>query len=173
MISSKSPLTTFSVIHLDGRLDWMIAQRNALLAWTGHTLSIKPQINTSMSIAHWGSSRVTGRGLLCLSGKGQVYQLALKSGEEYIVHPSNVIAYSIMQHAPQPYRFKSSNLRLQIPNAFSYLPDTRFFQVVRQSNVWRVVANTLFTIRTWARRSIWGDRVSYRHHLSLTCLYHY
>lgn len=151
----------------------MIAQRNALLAWTGHTLSIKPQTNTSMSIAHWGSSRVTGRGLLCLSGKGQVYQLALKSGEEYIVHPSNVIAYSIMQHAPQPYRFKSSNLRLQIPNAFSYLPDTRFFKVVRQSNVWRVVANTLFTIRTWARRSIWGDRVSYRHHLSLTCLYHH
>ena len=162
LISSKSPLTTFSVIHLDGRLDWMIAQRNALLAWTGHTLSIKPQINTSLSLAHWGSSRVTGRGLLCLSGKGQVYQLALKSGEEYIVHPSNVIAYSIMQHAPQPYRFKSSNLRLQIPNAFSYLPDTRFFKVVRQSTVWRVVAKTLFTVRTWARRSIWGDRMFLR-----------
>lgn len=139
----------------------MIAQRNALLAWTGHSLSIKPQINTSMSLAHWGCSRVTGRGLLCLSGKGQIYQLALKSGEEYIVHPSNVIAYSIMQHAPQAYRFKSSNLRLQIPNAFSYLPDTRFFKVVRQSTVWRAVANTLFTIRTWARRSIWGDRVSF------------
>ncbi|KAG9668500.1 hypothetical protein KCU99_g7748, partial [Aureobasidium melanogenum] len=162
LISTKSPLTTFSVIHLDGRLDWMIAQRNALLAWTGHTLSIKPQIDTSMSLAHWGSSRVTGRGLLCLSGKGQIYQLALKSGEEYIVHPSNVIAYSIMQHAPQPYRFKSSNLRLQIPNAFSYLPDTRFFKVVRQSTVWRVLANTLFTIRTWARRSIWGDRMFLR-----------
>jgi hypothetical protein len=167
LISSKSPLTTFSVIHLDGRLDWMVAQRNALLAWTGHTLSIRPQTNFGLGLAHWGSSLVTGRGLVCLSGKGQVYQLALKSGEEYIVHPSNVIAYSITQHAPQPYRFKSSNLRLQIPNTFSYLPDTRFFKVVRQSTVWRAVANALFTIRTWARRSIWGDRVGCFHYSSV------
>jgi len=87
LISTKSPVTTFSVVHLDGRLDWMIAQRNALLAWTGHTLSIKPQLNTNMALAHWGNSRVTGRGLICLSGKGQIYQLALKSGEEYVVHP--------------------------------------------------------------------------------------
>ena len=26
----------------------MIAQRNALLAWTGHTLTVKPQLNTKM-----------------------------------------------------------------------------------------------------------------------------
>lgn len=146
-------------MHLDGRLDWIIAQRNALLAWTGHTLSIKPQINTSMTLAHWGNSRVTGRGLLALSGKGQVYQLALKSGEEYVVHPGNVIAYSIMQHAPQPYRFRSSTLRFQIPNPVSLLPDTRFFKTIRESQVWRFLTSTVFTFRTWTRRTIWGDRV--------------
>ncbi|KAK8206894.1 Altered inheritance of mitochondria protein 24, mitochondrial [Zalaria obscura] len=162
LISTKSALTTFAVVHLDGRLDWMVAQRNALLAWTGHTLSIKPQLNTQLSVAHWGNSRVTGRGLLCLSGQGQVYQVSLKTGEEYVVHPSNVIAYSIMQHAPQPYRFRSSILRFQIPSPASLLPDTRFFRLVRESQAWRFFAGFLFTARTWARRSIWGDRLFLR-----------
>ncbi|KAL1310899.1 hypothetical protein AAFC00_001129 [Neodothiora populina] len=162
LISTKSPVTTFSVIHLDGRLDWMIAQRNALLAWTGHSLSVRPQIKTSMSLAHWGNSRVTGRGLLCLSGKGQIYQLALKSGEEYVVHPNNLIAYSVMQHAPQPYRFRSSTLRFQIPSPSSLLPDTRFFRIMRESQSWRFIASAAYTMRTWARRTIWGDRLFLR-----------
>ncbi|KAJ9624082.1 Altered inheritance of mitochondria protein 24, mitochondrial [Taxawa tesnikishii (nom. ined.)] len=160
LISTKSPLTSFTVIHLDGRLDWMVAQRNALLAWTGHTLSVKPQINTSLSMGHWGNSRITGRGLLCLSGQGQIYQVALKHGEEYVVHPSNVVAYGITSSAPQPYRFKSSVLRFQIPNPASLLPDTRFFRTIRETSTWRFVATSFYTIRTWARRSIWGDRVS-------------
>jgi len=140
----------------------MIAQRNALLAWTGHTLSLQPQINTRMNLAHWGNTRVTGRGLLALSGRGQIYQVALKTGEEYVVHPSNVLAYAIMQQVPQPYRFKSSNFRLQIPSVSSYLPDTRFFQTVRGSQIWRFLASAAFTVRTWARRSIWGDRLFLR-----------
>ncbi|GAM85732.1 hypothetical protein ANO11243_037400 [Dothideomycetidae sp. 11243] len=162
LISTKSPITTFTVIHLDGRLDWMVAQRNALLAWTGHTLSLKPQINTSMSIAHWGNTRVTGRGLVCLSGKGQIYQVMLRAGEEYVVHPGNVVAYSVMKNAPQPYRFKSSSMRLQIPNPITLLPDTRFFRIMRESQLWRFLAGFSFTIRTWARRSVFGDRLFLR-----------
>lgn len=45
LISTKSPITSFTVVHLNGTLDWMIAQRQALLAWTGHTLSITPTTN--------------------------------------------------------------------------------------------------------------------------------
>ena len=48
LIGTKSPLTSLVVVHLDGRLDWMIAQRNALVAWTGHTLSLAPRLNTKM-----------------------------------------------------------------------------------------------------------------------------
>ncbi|PBP18726.1 hypothetical protein BUE80_DR010272 [Diplocarpon rosae] len=44
LISTKSPLTSFTVIHLNGTVDWMVAQRKALLAWTGHTLSVSPTI---------------------------------------------------------------------------------------------------------------------------------
>ncbi|PNS21645.1 hypothetical protein CAC42_1499 [Sphaceloma murrayae] len=162
LIATKSPLTQFTVIHLDGRLDWMIAQRNALLAWTGHTLSLKPQINTKMSLAHWGNTKVTGRGLMCLSGKGQIYQVMVRTGEEYVVHPGNVVAYSVMQNAPQPYRFKSSVLRFQIPSPATILPDTRFVRTVRESQIWKFLAAFLFTTRTWARRSIFGDRLFLR-----------
>ncbi|KAK3068600.1 Altered inheritance of mitochondria protein 24, mitochondrial [Teratosphaeriaceae sp. CCFEE 6253] len=159
LLATKSPITSLVVVHLDGRLDWMVAQRNALLAWTGHTLSLSPRLNTNMSLAHWGSTSVTGRGLLALAGKGQIHQIHLKSGEEYVVHPSNVIAYSMMQHAPQPYRFKANALRFQIPGLTTWLPDTRFWRTMRESTVWSLLRNATFTIRTWARRTIWGDRL--------------
>lgn len=48
LIGTKSPITSMVVVHLDGRVDWMIAQRNALLAWTGHTLSLSARLNTKM-----------------------------------------------------------------------------------------------------------------------------
>lgn len=48
LIATKSASTSFTVVHLDGRLDWMVAQRNALLAWTGHTLTIKPKLNKDL-----------------------------------------------------------------------------------------------------------------------------
>lgn len=55
LISSKSPVTTFAVVHLDGRLDWLVARRQALLAWTGHALSVSPRVNTEMvgKAAQW------------------------------------------------------------------------------------------------------------------------
>lgn len=48
LISTKSPITSFAVVHLDGTIDWMVAQRQALFAWTGHTLSISPTINRKL-----------------------------------------------------------------------------------------------------------------------------
>ncbi|KAK4992932.1 Altered inheritance of mitochondria protein 24, mitochondrial [Elasticomyces elasticus] len=164
LLSTKSTATSFAVVHLDGRLDWMVAQRNGLLAWTGHTLSLVPKFASSMSWAYWGNCLVTGRGLIALNGKGQIYQVTLKSGEEYVAHPSHVLAYATMQHPPQPYRFKSSSLRFQVPSVTTLLPDTRFFQSMRASGFWQFVANSAYTIRTWARRSIWGDRLFLHFH---------
>lgn len=39
---------------------------------------------------HWGNSEVTGRGLIALAGKGQIYSINLKEGEQYIAHPGYV-----------------------------------------------------------------------------------
>jgi hypothetical protein len=75
------------------------------------------------------------------------------------VHPSNLVAYSMQQHAPTPYRFKANLLRFQIPNPTNLLPNTRFWQTMRESTVWRFTRNAAFTLRTWGRKTIWGDRV--------------
>merc|ERR1712000_271458 len=115
LISTKSPTTTFQILHLDGTTDWMVSQRNALLAWTGHTLSLSSRIQHNLSMAHWGSTFLTGRGVAALAAPGQVYQLDLAEGEDFVAHPGSVVAYSISRNAPQPFRFKSSSLRLQVP----------------------------------------------------------
>ncbi|KAK7718036.1 Altered inheritance of mitochondria protein 24, mitochondrial [Botryosphaeria dothidea] len=162
LISSKSPVTTFAVVHLDGRLDWLVAQRQALLAWTGHALSVSPRVNTKMSLAHWGNSHVTGRGLLALVGKGQIYQVHLKAGEEYVVHPrqvTNVLAYTMTANPPLPYRFKSTSLRFQVPSLTGLFPNTKFFEDMRKTQAFKTLAQFLFTLRTWTRRTIWGDRL--------------
>jgi hypothetical protein len=159
LLATKSSATSFAVVHLDGRLDWMVAQRNALLAWTGHNLIVRPRWNTRLGLSHWGNTSITGRGLVALVGKGQVYQVSLREGEEYILHPSHVLAYSQNGFPPQPYRFRSSTLRLQIPSLGSLLPNTKFFNEMKKSQLWNFLAETLYKLRTWTRRTVWGDRL--------------
>ncbi|TVY35754.1 Altered inheritance of mitochondria protein, mitochondrial [Lachnellula subtilissima] len=172
LISTKSPLTSFTVLHLNGTVDWMIAQRKALLAWTGHTLSVSPTANRSMSLTHWGNTFLTGRGLVALAGPGQIYQVTLKAGEQYVAHPGNVVAYTVTQNPPLPYRFKSSNLRFQVPDlGFNrFLQGIKFFRVMRETDTWRAVTNLLFNYRTAARRTIWGDRLFLQFHGPSTIL---
>lgn len=150
----------------------MVTQRRALLAWTGHTISVSPTVNRSLSLAHWGNSQITGRGLVALAGPGQIYQITLKPGEEYVAHPGNVVAYTVTQHPPLPYRLKSSSLRLQVPSlGLDYLiPDIKFFKVMRQTATWKAVTQLLFNLRTAARRTIWGDRLFLQFHGPTTIL---
>lgn len=92
-------------------------------------------------------------------GKGQIYQVSLKEDEEYVVHPSNVVAYAQNGFPPQPYRFRSSTLSLQVPSLGALLPDTRFFNEMRKSGLWKFLAEALYKTRTWTRRNVWGDRL--------------
>ncbi|KAJ8126451.1 hypothetical protein O1611_g7187 [Lasiodiplodia mahajangana] len=139
LISAKSPTTTFSVLHLDGTIDWMVSQRKALLAWTGYTLA--------------------DRGLAALSAPGHIYQLTLGDGEEFVAHPSNVVAYTITKNPPLPFRFKSSSIRFQVPSVTTWLETTKFFQNMRQTETYKFLAQLFFRMRTIARRTIWGDRL--------------
>ncbi|KAG9231435.1 mitochondrial biogenesis AIM24-domain-containing protein [Amylocarpus encephaloides] len=172
LISTRSPLTSFTVLHLNGTVDWVVAQRKALLAWTGHTLSVSPSLNRAMSLAHWGNSEIMGRGLVALAGPGQIYQITLKAGEQYVAHPGNVVAYTLTQHPPLPYRFKSSNIRFQVPNLgfISFLSNIKFFRVMKETDTWRGLTNILFNLRTSARRTIWGDRLFVQFHGPTTIL---
>lgn len=159
LISTKSPTTTFSVLHLDGTTDWIVSQRNALLAWTGHTLLLSSRIQRQLSVAYWGSTHVTGRGLAALSAPGQIYQLTLAEGEEMVVHPSSVVAYSVSRDWPQPFRFKSSTLRLQVPSLTSLIPETDLIRNLRKTDTYKLLARAWWNLRTTARRTIWGDRL--------------
>lgn len=159
LISTKSPTTTFTVLHLDGTTDWMVSQRNALLAWTGHTLTLSSRIQQRLSLAHWGSTHLTGRGLAALSAPGQIYQLTLSEGEEFVAHPGSVVAYSVSRSPPQPFRFKSSSLRLQVPSLITRIPTPEFWKTFRQSGFYKFFARVAYSIRTMTRRTIWGDRL--------------
>lgn len=160
LISTKTPTTTFTVLHLDGTTDWMVSQRNALLAWTGHTLTLSSRLQHGLSLAHWGSTHLTGRGLAALSAPGQIYQLTLAEGEEFVAHPGSVVAYSVSRSPPQPFRFKSSSLRLQVPSLLTrWIPESEFAKTVRKSGFYKFLARTAFSLRTVARRTIWGDRL--------------
>ena len=43
-IATKAHFNSFVVVRLDGRIDWIISQKNALVAWTGPMLSPRPKI---------------------------------------------------------------------------------------------------------------------------------
>ncbi|KAJ0160786.1 Altered inheritance of mitochondria protein 24, mitochondrial [Colletotrichum tanaceti] len=159
LISTKSPTTTLSVLHLDGTTDYMVAQRNALLAWTGHTLSVSPRISRGLSLAHWGSTHLTGRGLVALSSPGQVYEVTVAEGEEFVAHPSHVVAYSVSRNPPLPMRLKSNVLRFQIPSISRLLPETNFIKAMRDTSTYKNLSRWLFALRTSLRRTIWGDRL--------------
>ncbi|KAI9861485.1 MAG: Altered inheritance of mitochondria protein 24, mitochondrial [Vezdaea acicularis] len=172
LISTKSPITSFVVTHLDGTTDWMVTSKKALLAWTGHTLSVRPTVNRAMSLAHWGDSLISGRGLVALAGKGQVYQVILKAGETYVVHPSNVVAYTVTPNPPLPYRLKTSILRMQVPSLGlgKLVPETKFIIALRDSDTWKRLVWLWHALKTWSRRTIWGDRLFLRFHGPTTLL---
>ncbi|KIV96362.1 hypothetical protein PV10_00243 [Exophiala mesophila] len=165
LISTKSPLTSFAILHLDGTTDWKLAQRKALLAWTGKSLSVTPTVSSRMSLAYWGSSDVSGRGLLALAGQGQIYSIELAKGETYVVHPSSILAYSTSSPSPppQPYRFKSTSIRFQIPLQLgNFFPSSKFIETLKTSSTYKFFANASLRLRTWSRRTIWGDRLFLR-----------
>lgn len=162
LIATKSPNTTFSILHLDGTTDWQVAQRNALLAWTGHTLAISPRVQRGLAPAHWGNHHLTGRGLAALAAPGQIYEVTLAQDEELVVHPSHVVAYSVDKNAPVPFRFRSSGIRLTVPT----LPESlvpkglaKFWKDTKETGAYKFLARVLFGLRTTARRSIFGDRL--------------
>ncbi|RDA95032.1 hypothetical protein CP533_2083 [Ophiocordyceps camponoti-saundersi (nom. inval.)] len=161
LIATRSPATSLSVIQLDGTTDWMVSQRNALLAWTGHTLRLSAQIRTRLSLAHWGSTLITGRGLVALSSPGQTYRLTLADGETMAAHPASVVAYTVTREKPQPFRFKSSDLlHFEVPSVVtSWLGRIELIRRLREAPAYRAFTQALWRLRTAARRTIWGDRL--------------
>ncbi|KAK9447066.1 mitochondrial biogenesis AIM24-domain-containing protein [Limtongia smithiae] len=122
--SASATQTTFAVLTLDGRVDWTLGQRSALLAWAGTTITLTPKLTPNLSLARWGNTVVSGRGEVAVVGKGQIYQVSLTDkDDEFVVHPANVLAYTSGvpgQKKPAPYRLKHLRFRLQIPGFLKF-----------------------------------------------------
>ncbi|KAK6349893.1 Altered inheritance of mitochondria protein 24, mitochondrial [Orbilia brochopaga] len=162
LVSTNSPSTTFAVVELDGAVDWMVTQRAALLAWTGHSIQTTPIVNRRMSPAHWSNTRLSGRGLAALVGKGQVYQVILGDGEKMILHPTHLLAYSIGVERPKPYRLAQTTLRFQLPKiglVRGLLPRSAFLETMAKTETYQTLSRVLFSAKSWLRRMIWGDRL--------------
>lgn len=118
------------------------------------------------NLSSWVESKILGRGLAALIGKGQIFQVVLDVGEEYIIHPRNLLAYSRNTSLePQPFRISSNSLHLQVPKFQYYLPridfGKGFFRAVTQHSIWKTISKMLGHAQIWFRSIIWGDRVFY------------
>jgi hypothetical protein len=98
------------------------------------------------------------RELCCASGVSDIFH---SSTVYKLICGSNVVAYTASATPPMPFRFKSSNFRLQVPDLGfgSYVQDSKFFRNMSRTATWRAISTTWHTIKTWSRRTIWGDRV--------------
>ncbi|OKL64575.1 Altered inheritance of mitochondria protein 24, mitochondrial [Talaromyces atroroseus] len=74
---------------------------------------------------------------------------------------SNIVAYTISSTPPQPYRFRSTSLRFQIPGLQipELLLKSRYVRDLTASDTWKASMKIIHNVRTWARRTIWGDRL--------------
>lgn len=150
IISTNTPNTTFCVLALDGTADWKLTQPEALLAWSGHSIVVKPE-------------EVTGRGLVALVGRGQVYKVDLKPKEEFIIHPRSLLAYSAGGQKPLRTRLATTALRFQIPRIrrlglglgiAEKLREMEWVKAIRASKAWQILGKVLWAIKTKIR----GDR---------------
>ncbi|CCU77051.1 mitochondrial protein Fmp26 [Blumeria hordei DH14] len=162
LISTKSPINSFAVLNLNGTVDWVIAQRNALLAWTGHSLSLSARVGRGFGFARWGNTKVTGRGLIAMTGSGTIFQVRLQVGEKFVVNPSNVVAYTLTQQLPEPYRFPSVRYDLKQP-WMSRLADLMVkFGPTRdllKTGLWHRATQLFNTILKWSRQAVFGNEL--------------
>jgi len=47
-------------------------------------------LTAAQGLTHWGNTTIRGSGLVALAGAGQIYQITLKAGEQYVAHPGYV-----------------------------------------------------------------------------------
>ncbi|KAF2857532.1 hypothetical protein K470DRAFT_206313, partial [Piedraia hortae CBS 480.64] len=142
LIGTRSAMTSMSVLNLDGREDWNIIKKNAILAWAGEKLALTPSLTgasrgTSL-LSHaisLSGTEITGRGLVAVVGKGALHQINLKNGEEYILRRGNVVGYTLTCH-PERFSFESK-MTLRVPDLFTH---TRFWTELRKTGVYRFSA---------------------------------
>ena len=163
LIGTRATATSFAVLELDGRLDWNVTSKESLLCWCGVVPSTK-QDGIDGSLLQT-STVLTGRGSAVVSGNGQIYQLVLQRGDSYVLHPSNVIAYSASCPKPEsvklrvPLGVELRKPRFQLKNLFLRY---EFFRVMSKTETFGYVVSAVNAVKRLMRRLVWGDQLYVR-----------
>lgn len=162
LVGTKSTATSFAVLELDGRFDWNLIAKDALLLWCGVKAETRQQgIGKSLLRV---STSLTGRGSAVVSGSGQIYQIVLEQGDSYILHPSNVLAYA--ESCPEPQQVKLQNLKIslpfKVPSLSNFLLKYEFFRVMSAQPFWTYTKRFGLAVRRFFRNLIWGDQLFVR-----------
>lgn len=162
LIGTRATATSFAVLELDGRFDWNIVTKHALLAWCGVTAQTRTQgLGPSLSRI---STTLTGRGSAVLAGNGQIYQIILQQGESYIINPANILVYA--ESCPEPQRVKLPTVQLSLPTRMpslgKFLLKYEFFRVMSAQPAWAVAKRVWHAVGRSFRNLVWGDQLLVR-----------
>ena len=164
VLAARTANTSFTILSLDGRIDWNVLPRSAIVAWASDasTLAIQSRFTPSVTgITNWSSQLITGRGLVALAARGGAYETRLADGEEFLASPGSVVAYSTGPNAPEAFRL-GSQTRLAVLDLRRLLPKTEFIRAVKESVTWRFLGRVAFVVRRWIGSVVWGERVYLR-----------
>ena len=118
-VTSTSPVTllvgtngkhSYTIADVSPENSWIICRRKALLGWNASSLVVEPFSGSKL----WGNVKASGSGQIALIGEGELYQIEVNSGEEILINPSNIVAYSTEGHGSLTRRLHS-NINLELP----------------------------------------------------------
>jgi hypothetical protein len=110
---SCSQSTSFTVLELDGTIDWIISSSNALHTYTGESLVIIPRTKWRVRRGSplFDHTFITGRGSVALAASGHTYKVVLQEKESVLINKESLVAYSV----------DSNNLNSALPRPLSLL----------------------------------------------------
>lgn len=163
LVGTRATATSFAVLDLDGRLDWNVTAKEALLCWCGVSPTTKQEgIDGGLLQT---STVLTGRGSAVVSGNGQIYQLVLQRGDTYVLHPSNVIAYAASCPRPESVKLRvplGVELRKPRFQLKSFFLRYEFFRVMSRTETFGYLVSAVSAVKRLGRRLVWGDQLYVR-----------
>ncbi|CCG80671.1 Putative uncharacterized protein [Taphrina deformans PYCC 5710] len=162
LIGTKATATSFAVLELDGRFDWNVLTKNALLAWCGVTAQTQ-QAGVGKALSRT-STNISGRGNAVLCGNGQIYQIVLQECDSYILNPSNVLAYT--ESCPEPQQVQVGSVQVALPERLpalsAFLLKYEFFRVMAAQSAWKLTKRAYLGLGRFMRHLVWGNQLLVR-----------
>lgn len=162
LIGTKATATSFAVLELDGRFDWNVITKNALLAWCGVTAQTR-QTGIGKALSRT-STNVSGRGTAVVCGNGQIYQIVLQESDSYILNPSNVLAYT--ESCPEPQQVQVGSVQVSLPERLpalsAFLLKYEFFRVMAAQSAWKLTKRAYLGLGRFMRHLVWGNQLLVR-----------